>query len=144
LKVVVDASVALKWFLAEADASRAALLLRRAERLAAPELLLLECADVLTPKMRKREIDAVALSDAFRLLTGGAIDLVPDRDLALDAATIATATGATVYDACYIALAERTDAIVVTADAKLRRRTAATPLAGRVRLLDELEDQVAR
>lgn len=140
MTLVVDASVALKWFLAEDEVPRAARLLRRAERLAAPELLLLECANVLTLKIRTGELDGAALAEAFRLLAGGAIDLVPDRDLALDAAAIAKATGATVYDACYIALAERSDAVMATADAKLRRRIAATPFAGRVRLLAEIAD----
>jgi predicted nucleic acid-binding protein len=93
---------------------------------------------VLTLKARAGVIEQRVVSDAFDLLGSGAIDLVPDRDLALAAATIARDTGATVYDACYIALAERTDAALVTADAKLQRQLVATPFAKRMRLLSEI------
>lgn len=50
---VVDASVAVKWLVAEADSARAAPLLRDARRLHAPALLRVECANILRKKHRR-------------------------------------------------------------------------------------------
>ena len=53
MTVVVDASVALKWVIEE-DGSEAAGALLLEEPLAAPDLLMVECANVLWAKARRR------------------------------------------------------------------------------------------
>ena len=53
MTVVVDASVALKWVIQE-DGSEAAEALLRQEPLLAPDLLIVECANVLWVKTRRR------------------------------------------------------------------------------------------
>ena len=52
MTVIVDASVALKWVLQE-EGSEAAELLLLEEPLAAPDLLIVECANVLWRKARR-------------------------------------------------------------------------------------------
>ena len=52
--LVIDASVAIKWVIAE-HGTREALSLRR-HRLFAPDLLVAECANVLWKKTRRNEL----------------------------------------------------------------------------------------
>jgi hypothetical protein len=56
VSIVVDASVALKWVIEE-DGSRAARELLLGELLAAPNLVIVECANVLWVKARRGQIN---------------------------------------------------------------------------------------
>ena len=53
--LVVDASIAIKWVIQEAETAEA-LWLRR-HRLAAPDLLVAECANILWKKVRRNELE---------------------------------------------------------------------------------------
>jgi predicted nucleic acid-binding protein len=75
--LVIDASVALKWVLEERGSSEARQLLTANHLLAAPDLMWIECANVLWVKARKGQISA---SDARAALD--AIDAAPVRALA--------------------------------------------------------------
>ena len=68
---VIDASVALKWVLAE-DASDRALALLAKDALAAPELFWIECANVLWAKARRGQINGAQARAAL-----AAIDAAP-------------------------------------------------------------------
>jgi len=62
-----------------------------------------------------------------------AVETVPARSLFEDAYRVAVATGLTVYDATYVALAVRLDTKVITADERLIRTAASNRLiAGHV------------
>ena len=56
MTVVIDASVALKWVIEE-DGSEAARGLLLSEVLAAPDLMIVECANVLWAKERRGSIN---------------------------------------------------------------------------------------
>ena len=47
------------------------------------------------------------------------LGVVSTKELIRDAIAIASARGLSAYDACYVALAEGNDAVLVTADVKL-------------------------
>ena len=134
--LIIDASVALKWFLTESNSDEARQLLRGNEPLAAPDLLFVELANALWKKVRRGELprsEAAALIEEF-----GSVGLmiVPSAKVLGDAFEIANATGRTVYDAVYIALAMRLDGIFVTADAKLVNGVGSVPfVAPHIRLL---------
>lgn len=120
---VVDASVAEEWFLAE-PATDAAIELRRRHleslvRLVAPDLLVYEVANALRYHPRiGAEPWADHIGDLFALDIG--FDPASEPSLR---ATIGTAFryGLSVYDAAYIALAERLDTVLYTADESLLR-----------------------
>ncbi len=120
--VVVDASIAVKWFLAhqEADVDHALWLLelnaRDQIRLSAPAHMRLETMNALVS--RKMPIPEVlgAASD----LEGFSLEWHEiDEALSFEAVSIAASHGLTVYDAAYLALANRLDAGLVTADRAL-------------------------
>ncbi|MFP5404778.1 MAG: type II toxin-antitoxin system VapC family toxin [Gammaproteobacteria bacterium] len=54
--IVIDASVATKWFLPEADSEQAAALLQIGEKLFAPELIRIEVASAITRRARLGEL----------------------------------------------------------------------------------------
>jgi predicted nucleic acid-binding protein len=136
--LVVDASVAFKWFIpdaAEEDVSAAkALLVDHMEgrvAIAVPALFYYEVANILLFGRSKPPIDeaAEALRDLYSIPLAVA---VPAPDAAEAALRLASDHGLSYYDACYVALAETLDCTLITADQRLARRVRTD---GRVRLL---------
>lgn len=137
MKWIVDASVAMKWIVDEEGSTLAASL--AAEDLAAPELMLSECANALWAKVRRGELERNEARERMRLL--GTAPLRLDRtpeliDVALD---LALTLKHPVYDCLYLALSIKEAAPVVTADRRFRdavRRD--KDFATLIVLLDEL------
>ena len=115
-RLVVDASVVVKWFLPEVLAEAALRVARQENEFVAPELLAAEFASVLWKKQRRGEIEAPAAIRMLADFTRVTVDLVPLMPLMPSAFAIAAAAGHSVYDCWYLALAEREDCPVVTAD----------------------------
>ena len=119
MRVTVDASVAVKWFVEEEGRSEAlSLTAPRLER-HAPDLVLHECANVIWKKERRGEIPSAHLFIDQIAQLPEAVDLHPGADLVRDAARIALEVGHSVYDCFYIACAKLTDSVLVTSDRRL-------------------------
>lgn len=132
---VVDASVAVKWFLPEQDAEFAVEMLRAGHQLIAPDLLWIEVASVLWKVARR---GALSPDEAHRMIadiTAFPVETFESAGLLPDALRIATVTDRTVYDSLYIALAAREGSAMVTADDRLVNALANTAWAGSVRRL---------
>ncbi len=122
--VVVDASVAVKWFIVDDEASVEAadkLLARHSRgdvRLIAPALLAHEVLNVL----RRPGRPAPALPDAMTALFETDILFVaPDRALMVRTADLVVEYGLSTFDAAYAALAATLGCELVTADKRLAR-----------------------
>ncbi len=133
--LIVDASVALKWVVQE-DGSDAALALRSRD-LAAPALLRIETANALRTLAARQAITPNVALELFALLQSAPVTVV-DHDDALEnrALELAIELGHPVYDCLYLALAERMERALVTADARLQKVVRATSHARRVIGLD--------
>ena len=121
MRVTVDASVAVKWPVAEDHRPKARSLLGpRIERYA-PDLLPVECASAIWKKARRGEIGAAApfLDEIAKL--SGVVRMQPGDTLLREATETALRIGQPVYDSLYVACARRTGSILVTADRKLAR-----------------------
>jgi len=124
-RVTVDSSVAVKWFLHEAGAREAEGLLDEWSQEAevwAPEIIWVECANAARHKIAAGEL---TLAFALQLLRGFlAVEIraVACRDVSEEALAIAVQTGLTTWDACYLAVAQRTGAELWTADRELWSR----------------------
>ena len=119
MKVTVDASVAVKWFVAEDHRKEARSLLGpRIERYA-PGLLPVECASAIWKKARRGEVRSAApfLDEITRL--SSVIRIQPGETLLREATETALRIGHPLYDCLYIACARRTGSVLVTADRKL-------------------------
>jgi predicted nucleic acid-binding protein len=132
--IVVDASVAVKWFVPEPETPEAYALFVSDEPRAAPEHLIAEVGQALLRHHREHGLPlahcGAALSRIRRL-----VRLFSTEALAHDAREIAAEGGCSVYDALYVAAAERWDGVVVTADAKLVAKLTRGRWQSRVRLL---------
>jgi predicted nucleic acid-binding protein len=118
-KLVVDASVAMKW-VAEEKGTPEALALRSRAKLSAPDLLPAECANILWKKVRKRDLTREAALLAARLLEGSDVELSA-RPLLEAATRIAIELNHPAYGCVYIALAVANSSNFVTADERLLR-----------------------
>ncbi len=119
MKAVVDASVALKWFIPETDNEMAERLCDGRYSLFSPELMKIEVANALWKKRRKQEIDDDTCRLIIRALTAGAVSYTPDGDLFGAAFQLACHLDHPVYDCLYLALADTQGARVVSADIRL-------------------------
>lgn len=140
---VVDASVVVKWFVPEIHSDAARRLLAVPHEYVAPDLLFAEAANTIWKKIRRKELTA---EDGQRLVADIAriaVEAVSCRALAEDAHALASATGRTVYDAMYLALAVRFDTRLLTADDRLEaalRNVAA--VADHIQLVHTFEPDV--
>jgi predicted nucleic acid-binding protein len=116
--IVVDASVAVKWFLQEPGSDAAGRLLLRDEVLLAPHHILGEIGEVLARRRRRGDIDATRTDAVEPALRSSLVmlALAPLFDATL---TIALEARVSFYDAVYVAAADRLGTFAVTADAKL-------------------------
>lgn len=121
--LVVDTSVALKFYLPE-KGHEEALRLPEAEEAGAAELLapgtiLPEGCNAIVWQQRRGLLDAEDAGEAWERLLRAPIYTYAVEDLIERAAEIATQTGAIVYDTLFLALAEEAAAVMVTADGRL-------------------------
>lgn len=119
MRWVVDASVAAKWFFPEEAADRARGLLAAAEVLVAPDLLLLEVANVAWKRVTRGEIPAEQARAVTSALPRLFSLLVPATELLGQTLEFALATEHSVYDCAYLALARTRGLPLVTADRRL-------------------------
>jgi len=124
--VVVDASVAAKWVLREPGSADAPALLDSGDVLTAPALVRVEGASAIARAYRSGRLEREDADHALRhwlgYLGSGALDLVDDsRDLGR-AAELSFALRHPLPDCLYLALAERLDVELLTADGTFARR----------------------
>jgi predicted nucleic acid-binding protein len=123
--LVVDASVAVKWFIPEPDSDKATTLLSGASKLIAPELIQLEVASALTRLYRMKLLDmetvSLLLQDWRNGLRRQIITLEPMRVDYDAAAEWSVRLCHPMPDCLYVAMSTRLQAPLVTADQKLAK-----------------------
>jgi predicted nucleic acid-binding protein len=129
--LVVDASVAVKWFVQEPGTEDAVELLGRNDALIAPELVIAEVVNVLWKHLMRAELERRQVAHVPVALSRTFSELWPVVWLARRALEIATELRHPAYDCLYLALAESEDAPLVTADRRLITRLAGTPWQAR-------------
>jgi predicted nucleic acid-binding protein len=133
--IVVDASVAVKWFIHEPDRPAARRLLVPQSRLIAPDLIVAEVASAMWKRVVAGEGDARQAPLTAASLPRFFARLLPLAPLAARAVEIAAELRHPVYDCFYLALAEREEATFVTADRRLIDRLAGSRWDGLCRPL---------
>ena len=139
---VVDASVAVKWYVPEENADHALSLLARQEHgeisLHVPELFFAEVGNIVWKKQRTGQL----LRMQADLIVGSLLQ-VPYHVHSLPgllphAVTLACELDQTVYDAIYLSLALSLRSQVITADSRFRNRLEASPFRSHVRWVGDL------
>jgi predicted nucleic acid-binding protein len=115
MTLVVDASVAVCWYLPQPLSGAATEILETPEPLVAPGLLQLELASVLLRAVRRGELTAREAMLVTEELLPRAVGLVPVWPPVETVLELATLHGGSVYDAVYVVTARGLQAGLVTA-----------------------------
>ncbi len=128
-RLVVDASVVVKWFVPEIDSDAALRLLDREKRFLAPGHLFAETTNAVWKRIRTGEFSVEHGYEVVQTIgtTAIVIETIPCNDLAAAAYEIAVTFGRSVYDAMYLALAMQRNTRLVTADRRLFNALATAP-----------------
>ena len=138
MEYVIDASVAIKWYLPEEHSIHAARLPLLAVSLHCPDLLFAETGNILWKYVLRSECShgkAVAILKELQALSMKVWDT---SQLAVEAFNIACRTKRTFYDSLYVALAVRIDCRLVTADLKLYNALKETSLKKHVLWIEDI------
>jgi predicted nucleic acid-binding protein len=132
--LVVDSSVVVKWFVLEEHSVEACRWQTGPDEFHVPAVFLdIEVANILWKKLQR---NLLTLPEASKIVAE--LPLLPfvrhdESQLLAAAFDIAVTHRRSVYDSLYLALAERLDGQMLTADQRLVNALAGTPLAHRVR-----------
>lgn len=119
--VVVDASIAVRWFANEPGAERASRLLVQERPLIAPDLMPVEAVNAWWKKVRRGEMERIDLEQAIVNLLALGIVWHSSTGLLTRAARLALEFEHPVYDCLYLALAGGEAADLATDDVRLQR-----------------------
>ncbi len=146
LSLVLDTSVAVKWYLPEELHDEAIGLLRRAEvgdvELLAPGTVQPEFFNALWWQHRREGLPLASVRDLWGRFALDPVVLYASEDLMPRAAEIALQTRVIIYDALFLALAENSETVVVTVDGKLLKVLEGTPYAHLVHHLTDVSSLV--
>jgi len=116
MNLIVDASVACKWFVAETGSEAAERLLSADHVFLAPDLIVPEICNLAATKLRRGEIAAEQAAAMVERIGDFFDAILPSIELSRRAFAMASELGHPAYDCFYLALAEMRDARLVTAD----------------------------
>ena len=117
-RYVVDASVAIKWFIPEIHSEDALRVRYSHYRLHVPASITLELGNVLAKNIRRGEITRDEGNVILKELKQLPLQRHADERLFPAAYRLALDTQRSVYDCLYLALAEVIDGVMITADQK--------------------------
>ena len=132
MRLVVDASVAIKWLIAEEGSEAAHRLAASGDDLHAPRLMASEIAIALWRKARLGEIERNRAGALTAAVSRMPVRWGADETVCVDAIRLALALDRPVHDCVYLALAHRIGAQVVTADMRFANALAPTEHGGTV------------
>ena len=138
MRLVVDASVAVKWFVREENSDSAGRLLEGDHDLHAPRLMAAEVGNALWQKARVGELEPGRAGALANAIAGIGVRWTDDELVCSEAVRLALALNRPVYDCVYLALAHRIGATLVTADERFFNALAATEHGGAVVALESL------
>lgn len=122
MALVVDASVAFKWFVPEVGSEKALTLLDLEMELIAPELICVEVVNAMWARLRGRDNFRQIVTNAAAVLPRLIDTVVPIGDLIPRALEMTMELNHPLYDCIYLALAERQLCRLVTADVSFFRK----------------------
>ncbi len=138
-RVVVDASVAIKWFVPEELSPEARRLLDPGHELVAPDRLGAELGNALWKRSRRGELDQQTARRLLRDFSRLPLAFHAAERWVNAALELSIRHGVTVYDGLYLALAAGCRGRVVTADRRLRDASRVGALRDLVAWVGELD-----
>ena len=135
--LVIDASVAVKWFVSEEGSDKADEVSASDYTLLAPRLIVIEVANALARKAIQKLITPLEAAEYVRTLPQFLAGLLDVEDLIEPALENACSHRHPIYDFVYLEAARRRDTRMLTADQKLIAKVKGTNIAKLVIPLSE-------
>ncbi len=126
MRLVVDASVAVKWLVPEEKSDLANQLLDDRHELFAPYLMAYEVGNALWRKAQRGMISREQAVALVASLADVSITWIHDVQLPVEAVRLGLALNHPIYDFVYVLLAQRLGVTLVTADARFQRVVASS------------------
>lgn len=122
-KLVIDASVCLKWVFEEEDSDKARLLLKQQEKnellLLAPELWEYEIVNGFSSAVLRKKVPYQKARKLLKLVLEADLEVVSMTDLLIKCLENAKKYQISAYDSAYVTLAKENGVILVSADDRL-------------------------
>jgi predicted nucleic acid-binding protein len=135
--LVVDASVAAKWFINEPDSAAAIQLIATRQTLQAPAFLATELANIFWKQHLRSGLPINVWTEAKEQLPAMVSILQADFEIHDPAFVLAVTHRHPVYDCLYLALGNELDCKVITADRRFAAAFSSGAMAGKVQLLED-------
>ena len=129
MALVIDASVAFKWFVPELATEQALALLDTGTPLTAPDLVTVEVANAMWARLRGREGFPQIVTDAALAIPRMFDTLVQTSGLVARGLDMAIGLNHPLYDCIYLALAERDGSRLITADSNFAQKVKSSQFA---------------
>ena len=129
--IAVDSSIALQWVLPESGTAAAVSLLGRPD-LVAPDILLVESANVLAKKVRGDELTLERAEAGLKIIRDAVSTVMSSAELADEVLRLSVELAHPAYDCCFFACALKADAAFATRDQPFINRLVAHGHAGRL------------
>lgn len=144
MTLVVDASVAVKWFVKEPLHDRALDLITPELLRVAPDLIFSEVGNALWLKTRRGEVTPGQARLAMAALEGFFERIVRSEEIAAGALEISLTLDHPIYDCFYLACAKLTGVRLVTDDARLIKKAQEAEMGKIVIALSEFSSSAVR
>jgi len=128
MTLVIDASVAVKFFFPESGHDQATAILESAEPIAAPDIIIPEILNVLWKKSTRGEISRHQANEVIANLPMTIPTIIPSVEIANEAFVLAENLRHPVYDCLYLAGALASGALLITADESFVRKVSVAGL----------------
>lgn len=139
MRLVVDASVVIKWFVVEDLLDEADRLRPLIDELSAPDFLLVEIGNIAWKKTRQGILQPNDATRIVAYLRRSGMQLVPTTSLLDNALQLARDLDHPVYDCLYVALIEMLDAMFLTWDRQLHAKLSQSRFASAAYLLPDVD-----
>ncbi|MDZ7719616.1 MAG: type II toxin-antitoxin system VapC family toxin [Balneolaceae bacterium] len=124
---VIDACVAIKWFLPETGYEMAGEIFKSHNKMMAPDLFFIEFDAVVTKKVRQKLVDREDANKMYQEIRNIPFEIIPYSLISNIAFDLSSALSISLYDACYLAVAIEFDEKIFTADKRFFNGMKNTP-----------------
>ena len=146
-RLVLDASVVVKWYLRENHSKEAVelknFMFKESALVAVPELFFIEVANVIWKKSALfKEISKIEAREIYREISRLPFQVLPNPEILDEAFRLSLEYVVSIYDALYLAGAQKLEALFITSDSAFEEKLQSTRLSKTIVSLASWETRI--